>query len=101
MRFALRLAPLASQGATARGLSQPCVRRTLTPKGAEFQRDETLPAPDALWQVFGDPANPWMPGLMLVSLAGAVAGPWAMIRFVVWPTEVRGIRGVGSYWRSP
>jgi hypothetical protein len=43
--------------------------------------------PDALWKVFGDPANQWMLGVMLVGLIGTVAGPWAIIRFVSRQTK--------------
>ena len=38
--------------------------------------------PGALWKVFGDPANQWMLGVMIVGLIGMVTGPWAIVRFV-------------------
>ena len=38
--------------------------------------------PGALWRVFGDPANQWMLGVMIVGLIGMVTGPWAIVRFV-------------------
>ena len=43
------------------------------------------PLPDVLWKVFGDPANQWTFGVILVGLVGligAAAGPWAIIQFV-------------------
>jgi hypothetical protein len=34
--------------------------------------------PDALWTVFSE--NSWALGVLVVGLAGVVAGPWAIIR---------------------
>jgi hypothetical protein len=53
---------------------------------AEFSQTRR-PLPDVFWKVFGDPANQWLLGVMLVGLVGAAAGPWAIIRFASRPTR--------------
>ncbi len=56
-------------------------------KPAGGSKTKKSPLPDALWKVFGDLANPWMLGVMVVGFIVTVAGPWAIIRFVSRQTK--------------